>query len=173
MLSQYVFFFFSTTSECLVVPNLVNNTDINTIYILYKHYIYCQWVKISVSWGVMTYIVLIYIYLLFIYILAMLAVGLKGWQCQSADCSVISTKNGKTAMKFCTDIPQNKAAPPKHTNAHCLTTAGGQAHKRALRRGEERIVVVANRVQLPHVSVTCLKTPNIIIMNVSNHNGCC
>ncbi len=52
-------------------------------------------------------------------------------------------------------------------NTHCLTTAGGRVHKRVLDRGAQGIVGVANCVQLPHVSFTCLKTPNIIITNVT------
>ncbi len=52
-------------------------------------------------------------------------------------------------------------------NMHFLITAGGRVHEGALGRGVQRNVVIAKRIQLPHVSFTCLKTPNIIIMNVN------
>ncbi len=64
-----------------------------------------------------------------------------------------------------------KATPSKHTNVHCLTTAGGRVYE-SIGEKTTRIVVISNRVQLPHVSFTCLKTPNIIIMNINNQHGC-
>ncbi len=56
--------------------------------------------------------------------------------------------------------------PHEHMNAHCLTTAGGRVHERALGRGGQRIAVITNSIQLPHVSLTHLKTFNIIMMTV-------
>ncbi len=59
------------------------------------------------------------------------------------------------------------------SNAHCLTPAGERVHKRAVDRGAQRIAVIVNRIQLLHVSFTCLKTLSIIITNVNNQHGCC
>ncbi len=39
-----------------------------------------------------------------------------------------------------------KPHPPKHTNAHCLTTAGERVHERAMDRRAQRIVVVTNDI---------------------------
>lgn len=49
----------------------------------------------------------------------------------------------------------SKATPQKHTDTRCLSNAGGRVQEREC-WGVERIVVIANCIQLTHVSFTCL-----------------
>ncbi len=76
--------------------------------------------------------------------------------------------------------PPSSGLPPKlhpqsrtlKTHERTLLTTTG-VHERALGRGAQHIIVIDNRIQLPHVSFTCLTTPKIIIMNVNNQHDYC
>ncbi len=59
------------------------------------------------------------------------------------------------------------------THEHALPDYSRRTSPReSVEERAQRIAVIANCTQPPHVSFTCLKTPNIITVNTNQH-GCC
>ncbi len=54
--------------------------------------------------------------------------------------------NVEETSKSKLDFESIQLHPPKHTNAHCLTTAGGRVHEGGFGRGTQRIIVIANHI---------------------------